>query len=259
MVDAGSVSAQTPDSERLVPWVGGRADLFTALPSYVHRFDPRARASAPFFDRVRALDHDAWAEPLGRLRPSWVFYDCALVPGALFGYALAGTSTAAEDLVPVSLLALIPTLDGRELVQSLAARTLSDLTSDALAIHTLRTGVSLLNARELIAAIPWVSPFLSRFLALGPLRLHTAWTPAHDEPATLTFSVTPAPAPTPAPTPTPTPTPTPAPTPTPTPAPMPTDLALQNLQSDLERGTSIFVRGLSPAGHPVFDVVAGGP
>jgi len=174
-----------PD-ERLVAWVGGRAELFESLPAEVRRFDPRVRASASFFDRVRALDHRGWADPLGRVRPSWVFYDCALVPGALFGFALSDPS---GELVPVSLVALIPTLGGPELVQSLAALELPDLAEEVLAIRTLRAAILALDVHELLAAIPWRSPFMARFLAIAPLRVHTAWTPAHDEPRTVTFSL----------------------------------------------------------------------
>lgn len=245
-LSAMSAPGPSPISDRLVPWVGGRADLFAALPATVQRFDPWLRSSAPFLAEVRALDHLAWAEPLGRVRPSWVFYDCALVPGALFGYALAPADVPPSlttvhplaGLVPVSLLALIPTLDGPELVQSLAARELPGLSGDELAIRTLRAGVAALGARELIVAIPWTSTFVARFLALAPLRVHTAWTPAHDEPRTVTLSLTPHPSVSPA-------------RPHPGSALDLDDTSLQALQAELEQGAVAWVQGLSSAGQPL--------
>ncbi len=164
----------------LTPWLAGRAELFAEA----GRYDPRRTADAAFFEMLRALDHDQWNAQLGRERPAWVFYDCVLIPGAAFGFE--------RDGVPVSLLSVIPTIDGADLVQCLAARAQHDLDEEALAIMTLRAGLEALGIQRLRAVLPWGSRFFSRFLALGPLRLHTAWTPAHDEAATATFTCMPA-------------------------------------------------------------------
>lgn len=161
-------------------WVLGRRELFSALPDELVRLDPRERAAAGFVDALRELDRIHWCEPLGRVRPSWVFYDCALVPGVMCGFA-------DEHGAPCSFLALIPTLDGAHLVQALAAP------DDALAHATLHLGIELFAPSRLVVALPWSSPFLARFLALGPLRVRTAWTPAHDLPSTVTFDVAPDP------------------------------------------------------------------
>lgn len=186
----------------LAAWLGGRsAPRSSGLDPGLARFDPRHLAHAAFFDAARALDRVGWVSPLSRERPSWVFYDCALMPGAFFGFALEadrlppnaraelGVGEGQRGLVPVSMLALIPTLDGCDLVQSLAAIELPGLSAEALAGVTLADGIRTLGVRALTAAVPWRSPLLSRFLALGPLRLRTAWTPAHDEPRTATFAI----------------------------------------------------------------------
>lgn len=187
-------------SPLLVPWLGGRS---APRPSDGMAYlDPRRLADAAFFDLARTLDRVGWAAPLSRERPSWVFYDCALMPGAFFGLALEAAHlpdvTRAElgvpngylGLAPITMLALIPTLDGYDLVQSLAAIDLPDQSADALAVTTLIDGLRALGVRTLTAALPWRSHMLSRFLAVGALRLRTAWTPAHDEVRTVTFSVT---------------------------------------------------------------------
>ena len=199
------MNTATPAPTRaLVPWIGDRSGGRSEGGSSPVHFDPRRHGDAPFFDLARSLDRIGWAAPLGRERPSWVFYDCALMPGSMFGFGLpaaavpaevlgalgvSAATAAYEGLVPLSMLALIPTIDGHDLVQSLTAVDLAGVTAEELANATLRAGMSALGAGTLTAAVPWRSAFLSRFLAVGPLRVRTAWTPAHDEPRTVTFSV----------------------------------------------------------------------
>ncbi len=170
----------------LTPWLAGRAELFAGgLASDVACYDPRRTADAVFFEQLRTLDHEQWNAPLDRHRPAWVFYDCVLIPGVSFGYQ--------RDGVPVSMLSVIPTIDGADLVQCLAARALPELDEEALALTTLRAGIEALQINQLRAALPWGSRFFGRFLAHGALRLHTVWTPAHDELATVTFTLASAP------------------------------------------------------------------
>lgn len=219
------------DGRDLVSWLGGRGELWPTDAMREHsRLDPWRSEHARFFERVRELDTSGWCAPLGRARPSWVFYDCVLVPGALFGFA----RRERDELVPVSVLALIPTLFDHQLVQTLAVR--DDLADpEELAHRTLREGSRALAATRLVAALPWRSPFLARFLALGPLRLHTAITPAHDEEETLTFSVEVTPA-----------------ARSPLAPPRTLDArdrdALAALQTDLERGESITLTAMHPTG-----------
>lgn len=202
-------------------WVLGRRELFSALPAELLRLDPRERAAAGFVEALRELDRIHWCEPLGRVRPSWVFYDCALVPGMLCGFLDAHGA-------PCSLLALIPTLDGGHLVQSLAAP------DEERALATLRLGVELFRPERFVVALPWSSSFLGRFLALGPLRVRTAWTPAHDLPSTVTFETGDAAVS----------SPTDATHPL-----MPGDHASEQLlQLELELGATVEVRALSPRG-----------
>lgn len=202
-----SSSASHP-SLPLVPWLGGRsAPPPLGQGPELARFDPRHLAHAAFFDAARALDRVGWSAPLLRERPSWVFYDCALMPGAFHGLALEadhlppsaraelGVADAHVGLVPIAMLALIPTLDGSDLVQSLAAIDVPGYSAEALARTTLLEGLRLLQVRAFTAALPWRSPLLSRFVAVGPLRLRTAWTPAHDEACTVTFAAVPGAAP----------------------------------------------------------------
>jgi hypothetical protein len=86
-------------------------------------------------------------------------------------------------------MAVIPTLFGDELLQSLGAVDAGGLSAEALARRTLREGLVRLSVSRLCVTLPWGSPLIARFLAYGPLTLMSAWTPAHDEARSVTFSL----------------------------------------------------------------------
>lgn len=174
------------DQPPLIRWLAGRRELWPERLDGVVAIDPWQEEQAPFFDRLRELDRLTWCEPLGRVRPSWVFYDCVLVPGVSYGYA---TRDARGALHPVSMLALIPTLFGVELVQSLGATDGVAKTADELIDKTLREGAARLFAERLCVTLPWSAPLLSSLSAVGPLAVMTAWTPAHDEERSVTFEL----------------------------------------------------------------------
>ena len=49
-----------------------------------HIVDPMRASSGPFIDLVKRLD-DATYGPIALSMPSWVLYDCAVMPGVVFG------------------------------------------------------------------------------------------------------------------------------------------------------------------------------
>jgi hypothetical protein len=56
-----------------------------------------------------------------------------------------------------------------------------------LLVATLALGAIILDVRTAYVAIPWRSSMLSVYARLAPLEVLAAWTPAHSEPATVTF------------------------------------------------------------------------
>lgn len=158
------------------------------------RFDPQRVADAPFLRRLRALD-EAFFGPRGQAMPSWVLYDCALAPGLVAGLAARAADVpepwradvSGDELVPVAMVSLLPLpRTSRHLIHTLAWRGDGALGREALALAATATGSS---SFRVVAG--WSSPELALFAELGPLRLITAWTPAHDVLATVTADLDP--------------------------------------------------------------------
>lgn len=166
-------------------------------------FDPLVVASGPFLRLVQHLDELTFG-PLGMAMPSWVFYDCAVVPGAIFGFAMRTESVAPWvrrtlgvpsdyfGLVPMSLFIAIPTASrASALVYSLSSinQVAPGAAPEGLLRVTLAAGTEAFQTKSILGTTRWRSPKLGLYAGLGPLELVTAWTPAHDNPATLTFRV----------------------------------------------------------------------
>lgn len=170
-----------------VPWIVCRPDGRAAITTnplgveITHVIDPLRMDAAPLLQRLRTLDVQAYGH---RAMPNWVFYDCTVVPGALFGLARLGP----DGLDPVSLLGVIPMAHRRaELVTTLSA-------PPELMPLTLALGAAALGIDQMMVVTQWGSRELTACARFGPLRLHTTWTPAHDDPRTVTFSVATGPA-----------------------------------------------------------------
>lgn len=168
-----------------------------------HMFDPMRASSGGFIDLVKRLD-DITYGPLALSMPSWVLYDCAVMPGVVFGYARPAQSVEPwvktvlqiddgyEGLIPMSLLIAIPRVDRSSvLVYTLCSinQVAAGAAPEGLWRLTLATGTRLLRCQRMMATCQWRSSQLGLFAGLGPLELLTAWTPAHDNPTTCTFTV----------------------------------------------------------------------
>lgn len=152
-------------------------------------FDPQRVADAPFLKRLLALDQ-AFFGARGQAMPSWVLYDCALAPGVVAGLAARAddlpegqrAGAVGDGLVPVAMVALLPLpRTDRQLVHTLAWHGDASVGRRALDV-----ALSITQTKALRIVAGWYSPELRLFAELGPLRLRSAWTPAHDVPATVT-------------------------------------------------------------------------
>ena len=198
--------------ERLVPFavaseaVHARLDLspFDEIIAPAHIFDPLHRESTPILERLRALDARTFG-PGEMATPRWILLDGAGLSGAIVGLAartqeasdsvrnLLGIGARDTGLVPYSMYIAIPSFESDTWVgHNLASLTvrrprgerlrgLGGLTK-AIALRTLR-------ARHQLGAAQWDSMALRVHVRLGPLRLLTAWTPAHTKPWTFTYAV----------------------------------------------------------------------
>ena len=170
---------------------------------------PQERRHAAFLQMLQLVDKLTFG-PFGMEMPSWVFYDCAVMPGAVFGLAIRAEKL--EDwareamqvppgytgLVPVSLFIAIPMLAGFaenvEVPHTWLLYTLESLNQVSPGIApagilklTLALGLRVFPIQTLYGTTQWRSPKLKVYADLGPLALVTAYTPAHSLPRTLSF------------------------------------------------------------------------
>ena len=164
--------------------------------------DPTRMASERFLLLLQTMDRLTFG-PEGMPMPRWVFYDCAELPGAIFGFARRAEELPANvleamgrphddtGLVPFSMFIAIPVRPpevwfGHNLA-SLNA-TFPGLQLKGLASMTKALGIKVFRCKQQIGATQWDSNALHIHTRFGPLNLVTAWTPAHLEEATLTYS-----------------------------------------------------------------------
>ena len=168
-----------------------------------HRFDPHVVSSGPFVNVLQRLDELTFG-PVGMPMPKWVFYDCAEVPGGIFGFGrpaaqvpewvrrALGVGDDYEGLVPLSMWVAIPMLEpGAWHTYTLCS--INEVAPGAapagLRLLTAAAGLTGLGVRRSYGATQWRSTKLLAQTRFGPLELLSAWTPAHSDPRTLTFRV----------------------------------------------------------------------
>lgn len=209
------MSAELESYDRILrtcePWIICRASVRAGLDrtplgipiGEANLIDPQRVAYGPFLQMVQVLDEMTYG-PVGLKMPSWVFYDCAVVPGALFGFARRARDlepwvraslrvpAGYDGLVPVSMVAAIPMAHRKaDLVYTLCSvnQVAPGAAPEGLWRLTLAAGAAALGVETMVATTQWRSAQLGLYAGLGPLALQTAWTPAHDVPETATFTV----------------------------------------------------------------------
>ena len=165
--------------------------------------DPQAVANGPFLKLTEALDELTYG-PVALRMPSWAFYDCALMTGAVFGFARQARDMAPwvrntlrvpegyDGLVPISMFVAIPMAHRKaQLVFTLCSinQVAPGAAPEGLWRLTLAAGTAALRMEVMVGTAQWRGAHIGLFTSLGPLKLMTAWTPAHDIPATATFYV----------------------------------------------------------------------
>lgn len=168
--------------------------------------NPFSMGSETFLDLLHVLDGQTFG-PEGMPMPKWVFYDCAEVPGAIFGLArpartlwprareLFPIPADYDGLVPLSMYIAIPMATrGVWFGHNLASlgpvlRASGFVDADLAGLGGLTKGLALrcFNVRWFWGATQWLSKALFIHVKFGPLQLATAWTPAHSESETMTY------------------------------------------------------------------------
>lgn len=168
---------------------------------------PLKLSSETFLTLLQRLDGYTFG-PEGMPMPRWVFFDCAELPAAIFGFAmpakklrpqvhtLLDISPSYDGLVPFSMYIALPMVRrGHWFGHNLSS--LSPVLEEhdpegpslkGLGSITKALCLKVLRATRLYGATQWASTSLFIHSKFGPLDLDTAYTPAHSDPETLTYA-----------------------------------------------------------------------
>lgn len=135
--------------------------------------------------------------------PRWVFYDCAIMPGVVVGFAHK-TETLSPALrsaigkpiqgewTPLSLFICIPTVQPEcwlaHNLSSINSLLLEEDRFYGLGFLSKAFGLWYCNVPQLFGMTQWESPALKLHCNFGNLEILTAFTPVHSHPRTITYN-----------------------------------------------------------------------
>lgn len=222
------------DSGDIRPYVFVRPENQIAFPGTAHRLDwfqhppiiknPLDLKEASFADRIYSIEERAFG-PSNMAMPRWVFYDCAVLPGFVAGFAARASAlspalraamdpkkfpaslspvrnsvvmkevTSLDDMewVPLSLFIIIPTMHRGEWV----AHNLCSVNSllekkdqlHGLGFLSKAFGLWYANVELCTGITQWGSPALKLHSHYGHLEAIGAYAPVHSHAKTLTYRV----------------------------------------------------------------------
>lgn len=161
-------------------------------------YNPLALSSRSFIEKIYLLDQLTFSGQ-GMGMPRWVFLDCSVMPGFVFGFKVKGEyltlkdrellKVNANDEVPLSMYIAIPT----QRRKCWFGHNLSSLNGiletklDGLGFLTKYMALALYDISKQQGATQWTSEALALHLKFGPLKLLSSYTPTHSLPATLCY------------------------------------------------------------------------
>jgi hypothetical protein len=185
--------------ENLFPQPGRRTlNWFENEPIYRN---PLVMDEVTFADQILLLEGKAFAKAEMKM-PRWVFYDCAVMPGFVCGFAHKTSKLSAAmraalepndalEWTPISLFIVIPSLQPGEWVAHNLC-TSNSLVSEndqlyALGFLTKAFGLWYANVEVLCGMTQWLSPAIRLHSHYGHFEILTAYTPVHSYARTLTY------------------------------------------------------------------------
>lgn len=175
-------------------------DWFSTQPMFKN---PLAMDEVDFADQILRLESRAFAAS-NMPMPRWVFYDCAIMPGFVAGYAIHRSKATKEMLdllqpmastewLPISLFIIIPSMAPREWVAHNLCSVNSLLPQEqaiyGLGFLTKAFGLWYANVEMLCGVTQWASPAVRLHTHYGDFEVLTAYTPVHSYARTLTYRV----------------------------------------------------------------------
>lgn len=163
--------------------------------------NPLRMDEVDFADQILRLESSAFAAS-NMPMPRWVFYDCAIVPGFVAGFAVHRSAATPEILdilkpksesewLPVSLFIIIPTMSSTEWVAHNLCSINSLIPSEqriyGLGFLSKAFALWYANVEVLCGITQWASPAMRLHTHYGDFEVLTAFTPVHSYPKTLTY------------------------------------------------------------------------
>jgi hypothetical protein len=207
-------------SEHIRPYVYVRSDNKVPNPGQSANIDwftkknpvfinPLKVSEVEFGNQILDLETRAFG-PANMAMPRWVFYDCAITPGFVAGFAIQYKNLP-EDLksylpmagkhewVPLSLFIIIPTMstENNHLAGEWVAHNLCTVNSlfpkdkslYGLGFLSKAFGLWYANVKVCCGFTQWGNPAIRLHSYYGPFEILTAYTPIHSYARTLTYRV----------------------------------------------------------------------
>lgn len=162
--------------------------------------DSQSMEEGAFTDQLLNLENKVFGPKLAM--PRWVFYDCAIMPGIVSGFAIhrsaasraiKAVTEAPEDAewIPLSLFITIPTLRSGEWVAHNLSSINTALPSEerfyGLGFLSKAFGLWYANIETCCGMTQWSSPAIKLHSHYGDIEVLTAYTPSHTYAKTLTY------------------------------------------------------------------------
>jgi hypothetical protein len=223
------------ENDDIRPYVFVRPENQIAHPGSAHRLDwfqkqqpifknPLDVKQAAFADRIYSLEERAFG-PSNMAMPRWVFYDCAVMPGFVAGFAARPSALSKEvraaldpmkfpatnspvrtsgvltevqsiddmDWVPLSLFIIIPTMHRGEWVAHNLCSVNSLLPKEqqfyGMGFLSKAFGLWYANVEQCSGMTQWGSPALKLHSHYGHLEVIGAYAPVHSHAKTVTYRV----------------------------------------------------------------------
>lgn len=189
-----------PDNKIQNPGSRHELDWFRHDPIYKNPLDLK---ELEFAEQIYYIEHKAFG-PANMAMPRWVFYDCAIMPGFVAGYAMR-TSRLPDSIkkvmrfdermewTPLSLFIIIPSMaKGQWVAHNLCA--INSLLSEkdrfyGLGFLSKAFGLWYANVESCCGMTQWGSPALKLHTHYGHMEIMTSYTPVHSHAKTLTYRV----------------------------------------------------------------------
>jgi hypothetical protein len=223
------------DSKDIRPYVFVRPENQIAHAGTAHRLDwfeqqqvvfknPLDIQNTAFADRIYSLEERAFG-PSNMAMPRWVFYDCAIMPGFVAGFAARASALSPEvraaldpvkfpataspaltsskiqnvksldemDWIPLSLFIIIPTMHKGEWVAHNLCSVNSLLPKEqqfyGLGFLSKAFGLWYANVEQCSGMTQWGSPALKLHSHYGHMEVIGAYAPVHSHAKTVTYRV----------------------------------------------------------------------